>query len=443
MTVATGQNRPVVLPTGGPWNRTRHASGGPAEPALAGGVPIRTIRSMVLRGVVAILVLESFALCAAAQTTSTQAAETWLQVTADEVYIRSRADTNSLPVARVPRDTLLRAVGRDAYGWYRIQPPPGVFSFVSAEYVDRRGPDTGIVSVRSGTLRVRVGSLVRDVDPGQTEVQALLAGGTLVKILGEQGPWLRIAPPAGVYVYVAAQHVRTISAAEAARVQAVPVSQPAPRAAAEPAPSVAEPDLSGHWGRRLVVIETAIGAEARKPLAEQSWSSALAELEPLAAQREEPVVARLAEAWMIQLRRRGVEQEVVRAAEELRQRTRREDTQLEREGQLIERAKQAATRPGLTARGQLRRSLALGARDGKRWYKLVDPLTGRMEAYLEIAAESKIDPEGFVGQYVGVRGARRAEAAFGADVVRVEEIVPLPAAGPAARPASQPTRQAP
>jgi hypothetical protein len=397
---------------------------------------------MVARGLVAILMLESLALCASGQSTKTQAAaETWLQVTADEVHIRSRGDANSLPVAKVPRDTLLRAVGRDAYGWWRIQPPPGVFSFVSSEYVDRRGPDTGIVSVRSGTLRVRVGSLVRDVDPTQTEIQTLLERGTQVRVVGEQGPWLRIAPPPGVYVYVAAQHVRAISDEEAARLRArpaagAPTSQAAPRGAAAPE-EPAEPDLSGPWGRRLVAIETAISAEGRKPLAEQSWADALAELAPLAAQREEPVVARLAESWMVQLRRRGVAQEVVRAAEELQQRAARADTQYQRERQRIERAKQAATRPGLTARGQVRRSLALQARDGKRWYKLVDPLTGRMDAYLEFPAEAQIDPERLVGRYVGVRGARRAEAALGADVVRVEEIVELPAT----QPADEPTRQ--
>jgi hypothetical protein len=131
-------------------------------------------------------------------TTQPTAEETWLRVTAEEVYIRSRADANSLPVARVPRDTLLHAVGRDPYGWYRIQPPAGVFSLVAAEYVDRRGPSAGIVSVRSGTLRVRVGSLVRDVDPLQAEVQTLLERGAAVQIVAEQGPWLRIVPAPGV-----------------------------------------------------------------------------------------------------------------------------------------------------------------------------------------------------------------------------------------------------
>jgi hypothetical protein len=387
---------------------------------------------------------------AAGQATTTQAtSETWLQVTADDVYIRSRADVNSLPVARVPRGTLLRAVGRDAYGWYRIQAPVGVFSYVAAKYVDRRGPDAGIVSVRSGTLRVRVGSLVQDVDPMQTEVQALLEGGTRVQIVGEEGSWLRIAPPAGVYVYVAAQHVRTIADDEAARLQAAqppglrPTSQATSTAAARPAQPAGEPDLSGPWGQRLVAVETAITAETRKPLAEQSWTDAIAGLEPLAAQREDQTVARLAVAWIARLKRRAVEREVVRATEGLRKRTAREQAQYERERLRIERAKEAATRPALAARGELRRSLALAARDGKRWYRLVDPLTGRMDAYLETAAEAKIDLERFVGQYVGVRGARRSEPALGADVVRAEEIIVLPAAGPAARAVSQPTRQTP
>ena len=381
-------------------------------------------------------------------TTQPTAAETWLRVTAEEVYIRSRADANSLPVARVPRDTLLHAVGRDPYGWYRIQPPDGVFSLVAAEYVDRRGPSAGIVSVRSGTLRVRVGSLVRDVDPVQAEVQTLLERGAAVQIVGEQGPWLRIVPPPGVYVYVAAQYVEPVADDVAAGLRAIarvttqPASQAAPAAQAIGRPEPAGgPDLSGAWGQRLVAVEAAIAAESRKPLAEQSWSGAIADLRPIAAQREEPLAARLAEAWMAQLERRSAEQDAVRAAGELLQRGAREQTQYERERQRIARARQAATRSAFAARGELQRSLALAPREGKRWYKLVDPLTGRMEAYVEVNAGSPIDAEKFVGQYVGLRGPRRADPALGADVVQAEEIVGLPPAGPATRAVTQPTRQ--
>lgn len=377
--------------------------------------------------------------------TQTAAGETWLRVSADEVNLRSRPDANSVPVVRVPHDTVLRAAGRDDYGWYRVRPPEGVFSFVAREYVDRRGPTEGIVSVRSGTLRVRVGSLVQDVDPLQAEVQTLLERGASVQIVGELGDWLKIMPPTGVYVYVAAQHVEPIADQVAAGLRTIhtPASQPARLATATTRPAAEGPDLTGVWGQRLVAVEAFIEREARKPLAERSWSDALARLEPIATQREEPMVARLAEAWSTQLGQRTAEQEAVRAADEVQARSARVDGQQEREARRIERARRAATRPAFEARGVLRRSDALGPRDGKRWYKLLDPLTQRVAAYVEMQAEAEVDPEKLMDQYVGVRGVRRSDPALGADVVTATEIVVLGPEGPATQAATRPARQTP
>ena len=190
-----------------------------------------------------------------------------------------------------------------------------------------------------------------------------------------------------------------------------------------------------------MLAETAIAVEARKPLLEQSWADALARLRPIAAQREEPMVARLAQAWIAQLAQRLNEQETVRDAEEVLKRTARDQTQHERELERIGRVRGAASRPAYAARGELLRSYALEAEDGKRWYKLLDPVTKRVEAYVEIEPQSGLDPEKLVGQYVGVRGRRRAEPLWGADVLRAEEIVVLERAEPATRPTSQATRQ--
>ena len=381
--------------------------------------------------------------------TTTRAApeNMWLRVTADEVNLRSRPDANSVPVTRVPNGTILRAAGSDAYGWYRIIPPDDVFSYVSAEYVDRRSATEGIVSVRSGTLRVRVGSLLSELDPLQSEVQALLDRGATMKIVGEQGPWLKIVPPSGVYVYVAGQHVERVSDEVAARWKgakgpttrvAVTTTRPAGERAEVPTTQAAVgPDVSGPWGQRLVLVETAIEAEGRKPLREQQWTEVVARMRPIAAQREEPMIAQLAAAWIATLERRIEEQAAVRDAEDVLERAARDRAQHEREMERIQKARQATTRSAYAARGELLRSYALGPTDGTRWYKLRDPLTQRIEAYVEVAAGAKVNAEELLGRYVGVRGARRSEPALGADVVKAEEIVVLERE----RPATQPSRQ--
>ncbi|MBN2445546.1 MAG: hypothetical protein JXO22_02395, partial [Phycisphaerae bacterium] len=87
----------------------------------------------------------------------------WLRITGDRVGLRVRPDSNSLLVARLDCDAVLQSVG-EQFGWYAVLPPEGVFSLVSTEYVDRRGEHDGVVSLASGNLRVRAGSLVSDVD---------------------------------------------------------------------------------------------------------------------------------------------------------------------------------------------------------------------------------------------------------------------------------------
>ena len=127
-------------------------------------------------------------------------------------------------------------------------------------------------------------------------------------------------------------------------------------------------------------------------------------------------------------------------AQELEQRGARERAQQERELARLEQVRQrAATRPAYAARGELLPSLAIGERQGRRLYKLQDPLTRQVEAYVDLDPESQVDLESLVGKYVGVCGARRADESLGADVVRVEEVVVLESE----RPASQPTRRQP
>jgi hypothetical protein len=365
--------------------------------------------------------------------------ETWLRVVRDDVNVRSRPDVNSVPVVRVARNTSLRAVGLDPYGWYRVVPPEGVFSLVAAEYVDRRGPEAGVVSTRATGLRVRVGSLVREVDPLRSEVQMVLERGTPVRIVGEQGSWLKIEPPAGVYLWVSREQVEPVDEAAAARLPRPSLASRPAMAESAPVASrpAAPPDLTGPWGQKMLQVEAAVSAEARKPWTEQRWTDAIAQLRPIAEQREEPAVARLASAWITRLEQRTADQAAARDTEELVRRAARDQALHARELDRIERSRQATSGPVFAARGVLLRSRAVPDEDGRRLYRLEDPLTKRLEAYVEFVTPGKIDAEQMVGQYVGVRGPRRADATLGADVIRVEELVPFDADEATTRPARQ------
>ena len=181
-------------------------------------------------GLVAGLVLGVLAAGVPAGAQTTQPADEatpfyWLRVTADRVNLRSRADANSRIVARAVRDDVLKGVGQE-YGWFRVIPPPDVYSIVSADYIETVGENRGIVRVVT-TLRVRVGSDIQPRDPLLSEVQVRLPSGAEVRILGHlDDRWLKIAPPKDVYVYVFGDYVERIDEAEAQRL----MNRPAPPA---------------------------------------------------------------------------------------------------------------------------------------------------------------------------------------------------------------------
>jgi hypothetical protein len=373
----------------------------------------------------------------------------FLRTTADALNIRSRADANSHILVRVPENTILRAVGHE-YGWHQVFPPAGAFSVVSSDYITRSGPDRGIVNVTSGNLRVRVGSAIHAFDPTESEVQTLLPDGTPVQILGEQDGWLRIAPPPGVYAYVSGDYVERITAADAARrggpslattrPALPPTTRPSVAAEGSPttAPAAGEPAFDGPWGQRLLLVEAAIEQMSARPLDQQSWDEHLTRLEPIAAQHEEPTVARVAAAWIDKLRDRAAAQQRLAAASEILRRSARERAERAAEIRRLEQLTGfAETQPAYAARGLFLRSAAVREIAGQAWYKLQNPLTLRLEAYLQVSERSVPDVNRVLGKYVGVDGERQDDPELGVPIIRVRKIVVLSHDPPATQPARQ------
>ncbi len=373
------------------------------------------------------------------QTPTTRPAEEhyWLRVTGDRVNVRSRPDLNSRIVGRANRDDVLEAAGRE-YGWHRVVPPDAVFSLVSASYIERLGVDRGIVNVDT-TLRVRVGSDLQPRDPMQSEVQTRLEHGTEVQIVGALNEdWLKIVPPAGVYVYVSGDYAEPISVEVAERLRAAKPpagSQPSVTAASRPtAAELAEattrpvepPDLTGRWGKRLGWVLPAIENEEGKPLVAQTWDGVLGHLRPIAAQREEPQVAQLAAAWIEKIERRKEEQAVARAARQIARQAEHEGVRHAAELEEIRRRKGLLTTgPEFDARGVLRPSFVLKAGPYGMRYKLEDPFTHRVAAYVEFPTELGVDVGVCIGKYVGVRGEKQREEGVSVSILRVAHITIL------------------
>ena len=104
----------------------------------------------------------------------------------------------------------------------------------------------------------------------------------------------------------------------------------------------------------------------------------------------------------------------------------------------IRRARREPTsREAFTAVGVLLSSYVTGDKTDTPRYKLQDPLTGRVTAYVEFPSQTGIDPRVYAGKYVGVRGEREARPGLGVAVIRVLKISVLDRRRPTSRPARE------
>jgi len=165
----------------------------------------------------------------------------------DQVEVRAGAGRSFYDVGQASAGTLV-TVDEVLYGWHKVSPPPGVFSYISKGFVNATG-DGGTGTVNRDRARVKAAS----VDgPGESFRQQIdLTVGDKVTIVGEDGSYYKIVPPQGAYVYLPPGSVRRATKAEiaAAAQQAgpepvtPPADEPAPTAdVVEDAGDTAEPD---------------------------------------------------------------------------------------------------------------------------------------------------------------------------------------------------------
>ncbi|MBN2022668.1 MAG: SH3 domain-containing protein [Pirellulales bacterium] len=132
-------------------------------------------------------------------------------VTTDNTYVRSGPGSDYYPTDKLAAGTAVEIYRHDPGGWCAIRPPEGSFAWVSTRYLKPTGD--GLAEVTGDRVAARVGSRyssVRDV------VQVRLHQGELVEMIeppsrssvaGDEGLWVKIAPPAGEFRWIDAKHV--------------------------------------------------------------------------------------------------------------------------------------------------------------------------------------------------------------------------------------------
>lgn len=185
-----------------------------------------------------------------------------------------------------------------------------------------------------------------------------------------------------------------------------PASPEAPAESRKPIQSIGlNPDDKSSI--QLNAIEAEIAAEETKPLLERDYSRVIEKLLPIADQEEDRIAHLYAEA-----RLRGLKDHMdlingLKRIQRLNENATVVSERYERERQTI-RTESVAARgvKDIAVRGEIKLS---GVYDGsgsrpRRW-RIVDPAQSKTIAYIELPADSPIDPVQYYGKYVGVRAS--------------------------------------
>lgn len=340
------------------------------------------------------------------------------EVTANDVYVRSGPSLNHYTVTKLSAGQRVTIVGEQPE-WYEILPPDGTFSLVSEQYVDT--PD-GVAGVINGeNVRARAGSLLSE---DKYTVQVMLSRGAQVRIIGRTADgFYKIAPPAGAALWISRQFVEVVpgtlvdleagqgksspgSPAGAGPQAATPTSAAGSASGASSGDLAAVP-LSKHRDR-LEELDQAMRSELEKPLPQRELSALIAQYQQVADQPDDELAGQYASIRVDQLKSMA---DMIAAVDRLR--SLNESTEAERKEALRQRTEMvnpARTIPtGFDVQGELRKSAVFADTPGNRRYRLVDPRSSyhRTLAYVVIPEDSSINPDDFLGRYVGVRAIEK------------------------------------
>lgn len=127
-------------------------------------------------------------------------------VSAPQTFARGGPGQQYYPTQQLPQGLALEVYRHDSEGWCAIRPPEGSFCWIAAHEIHRLDQHTAEIAVESAIARV--GS---SVSPARSAVQVMLHRDERVRLLPaaatDDPRWVRIAPPAGEFRWVAAESV--------------------------------------------------------------------------------------------------------------------------------------------------------------------------------------------------------------------------------------------
>ncbi|MCH8965743.1 MAG: SH3 domain-containing protein [Planctomycetes bacterium] len=339
------------------------------------------------------------------------------EVTGTEVNVRSGPSGNYYVVTRLSAGHRVVIVDRRP-SWVAIAPPKGAYSLIAREYIDPDGENKGVVN--GDRVWVRAGS---DLSEQIYAKQVQLNEGRSVTIVGETETHYRIIPPKGAKLWISEDYVRLIEETDVEPETAIePVGAEVPgekpamtppatqRTQSAPTAPITAGIKSKDVQKRIEAIESVLDKEFAKERSERDIPMLIKRFTPIAEQDDDTVAKHYARYRIQQLER------VMQHAETLKKLQVLDEQWTQSRHQFLQqRTSMRTVRPELTrefdVRGKFVISAAYSNPVGPRRYRLIDPdstgMIPRTIAYVEIDPQSEIDPQAFLGRYVGVRARSR------------------------------------
>ncbi|WP_146452904.1 SH3 domain-containing protein [Bythopirellula polymerisocia] len=124
-------------------------------------------------------------------------------ISVPQTFARGGPGQEYYPTLQLPQGHAVEVYRHDSEGWCAVRPPEGSFCWIAAHEIHRLDNNTAEIAVESAIARV--GS---SVSPARSAVQVLLHRGEQLQLLpsaaNDDPRWIRIAPPAGEFRWIAA-----------------------------------------------------------------------------------------------------------------------------------------------------------------------------------------------------------------------------------------------
>ncbi len=379
----------------------------------------------------------------------------------DAVLVRSGAGNSFYVVGELKKDERV-VVEEVMYGWYKVKPPQGVYSYISKAFVDAYGEgDEGKVNTHRAAVRAASTN-----GPGESYRRQIdLLKGATVRILDENGSFYKITPPDGAYVFLppgslqavttGTSNVEAITPTNATATPPTPSNSRQAPSADDTPPSPLDTQAASHGDQSVESAPLASQSDATQadglqeqaplfgkkkqqdlelslpalreleekltdtqhlPLEKQPLHELLSEYRGLGRQPGLTLVDGHVIAMRIaQIRRNLILvdslEEIVQAKQEA------VDNPLQ---QFVDQMPPGSVGPRYDIKGELQTS---GVYDGKnmpRLYRVAKPVSNQIIAYARLHPSA--DPAMFLGKYVGILGQVKYDPALKLEVLEVEHL---------------------